>query len=123
MMFENPPSVLGQIQGGRVRALAVTTTRRSKALPQVSTLIEAGLACFDVSAWFGVAAPAGLPPEIVARIGAVLAKVAADPQTVSVMESRGADVAYVPADAAAAFMAADAAKWKQVATFAGIQLS
>jgi tripartite-type tricarboxylate transporter receptor subunit TctC len=57
MMFENLPSALGQIQGNAVKALAVTTTTRSNALPDVPTLAELGVAGFDVSAWYGVAAP------------------------------------------------------------------
>ncbi len=122
-MFENLPSVLGQIESGRVRALAVTTTKRSKALPKVPTLAEAGLAGFDVSAWYGLAAPAGLPAELMTRIGAALAKAAADPEIVAKMEGRGADVAYMAAAESAAFMVADAARWKQVASFAGIQVS
>ena len=122
MMFENLPSVLGQIQGGRVKALAVTTARRSKALPDVPTMAEAGLPDFDVSAWFGLAAPAGLPADVQARLEAALANAARDPATLAEMERRGAEVGFLGATAMARFMASDAARWKQVAAFARISL-
>ena len=122
MMFENLPSVLGQIQGGAVRALAVTTRARSKALPQVPTLVESGMPDFDVSAWYGLAAPAGTPAAVIERVGQALEKVARDADVMRAMESRGADVGFLGAPAMGGFMAADAAKWKRVAGYARITL-
>lgn len=122
MMFENLPSVLGQIQGGAVRALAVTTRARSKALPQVPTLVESGMPDFDVSAWYGLAAPAGTPAAVIERVGQALEKVARDADVMRAMESRGADVGFMGAPAMGGFMAADAAKWKRVAGYARITL-
>ncbi len=122
LMFENLPSVLGQIQGGAVRALAVTTRARSKALPQVPTLVESGMPDFDVSAWYGLAAPAGTPAAVIERVSRALEKVAGDPEVMRAMESRGADVGFMSAPAMGSFMAADAAKWKRVAGYARITL-
>jgi tripartite-type tricarboxylate transporter receptor subunit TctC len=122
MMFENLPSVLGQIQGGAVKALAVTTRSRSKALPSVATLAELGLADFDVSAWYGVAAPAGLSPVVLSALEQAMQKILRDPDVARAMESRGADVGFLGAAPMASFMAADAAKWKRVADFAKITL-
>ena len=122
MMFENLPSVLGQIQGGAVRALAVTTRARSKALPQVPTLVESGMPDFDVSAWYGLAAPAGTPAAVIERVGQALEKVARDADVMRAMESRGADVGFMAAPAMGGFMVADAAKWKRVAGYARITL-
>jgi tripartite-type tricarboxylate transporter receptor subunit TctC len=121
MMFENLPSAMGQINGNRVKALAVTTRQRSKLLPDVPTLAEAGFADFDVSAFYGVAAPAGLPAGISARLEASLAKVAADPTVVAPMERAGATVGFLDGRAAASFMAADAATWKRVVARAGVK--
>jgi tripartite-type tricarboxylate transporter receptor subunit TctC len=121
-MFENLPSVLGQIQGGTVRALAVTTATRSKALPQVPTLIESGLEGFEVSAWYGLAAPAGVPAPVLERLGQALAKVAEQPDLVQEMSSRGAEVGWLDSTAAARFMATDAARWKRVTERARISL-
>lgn len=122
MMFENLPSVLGQIQGGAVKALAVTTTRRSKILPAVPTLVEQGMPAFDVSAWYGVAAPAGTPPAVIAAVEQALQKILREPEVARVMESRGADVGFLAAAPMGTFMATDAAKWKRVADFAKITL-
>jgi tripartite-type tricarboxylate transporter receptor subunit TctC len=122
MMFENLPSVLGQIQAGRVKALAVTTARRSKALPAVPTLAESGMPDFDVSAWYGLAAPAGLPADVLRRLEAALAAAAREGSVLEEMERRGADVAFTDAAASARFMAADAARWKKVVEFAKIRL-
>ena len=120
-MFENLPSVLGQIRGANVRALAVTTRTRSKALPDVPTLAESGMPDFDVSAWFGLAAPAGVPRDIMARLEKALEAVARDAEIVSAMERSGASVAFVNTAGTAAFMTADAAKWKRVVDFAKIK--
>ncbi|MDO8387986.1 MAG: tripartite tricarboxylate transporter substrate binding protein [Polaromonas sp.] len=122
MMFENLPSVLGQIQGGTVKALAVTTSRRSKTLPAVPTLAEQGMPAFDVSAWYGVAAPAGTPPAVIAAVEQALQKILREPEVMRAMESRGADVGFLAAAPMGTFMAADAAKWKRVADFAKITL-
>jgi tripartite-type tricarboxylate transporter receptor subunit TctC len=77
MMFENLPSVLGQIQAGTVKALAVTTRQRSKALAAVPMLSELGFPDFDVSAWYGLAGPAGLPATVVAGLEQALQKMPA----------------------------------------------
>jgi tripartite-type tricarboxylate transporter receptor subunit TctC len=122
MMFDNLPSAMGQIQAGTVRALAVTTTQRSKALPEVPTLIEAGVPDFDVSAWFGLAAPAGLPPAVLARLEQALEKVGKLPEVSAAMQRQGAEPAYLDSKAMATFMTGDAAKWKRVAAFAKITL-
>ena len=122
MMFENLPSVLGQIQSGSVKALAVTTRVRSKTLAAVPTLAESGMGDFDVSAWYGVAAPAGTPAAVVARLEQALEKIARDTEIARTMEARGADVGFLNAAQMGAFMAADAAKWKRVAAYAKITL-
>lgn len=122
LMFENLPSVLGQIQGGAVKALAVTTRTRSKALPQVPTLVESGMPDFDVSSWYGLAAPAGAPVAVVDRIVQALERVARDADVARAMESRGAELGFLGAGAMGSFMAADAAKWKRVAGYARITL-
>ena len=122
MMFDNLPSAIGQIQAGKLRALAVTTAQRSTALPDVPTLAEAGMDGFNVSAWFGVAAPAGLPAPVATRLADALQKVVQQPQVAAAMQRQGADPAFMDAASAAAALNADAAQWKQVAAFAKIQL-
>ena len=68
LMFDNLPSALSQIKGGRLKALAVTSSQRSAVLPDVPTIAEAGpVPGFDASSWFGLLAPAGTPTDIVNR--------------------------------------------------------
>lgn len=122
MMFDNLPSAIGQIQAGRLKALAVTTAQRSSALPNVPTLVEAGVPGFDVSAWFGLAGPAGLPAPVVTLLERQLARIAADPEVIATMARQGADPAAMDSPAFRAFMATDAGRWKKVADFAKIQL-
>lgn len=122
MMFENLPSVIGQIQGGSVKALAVTTRLRSKTIANIPTLAESGLPDFDVSAWYGLAAPAGTPAAVIARLELALEKITRDAEILRSMESRGADVGFLNAQLMGAFMSADAANWKRVASFANITL-
>ena len=122
MMFDNLPSAIGQIQAGKLRALAVTTAQRSSALPDVPTLAEAGMEGFNVSAWFGVAAPAGLPAPVATRLADALQKVVQQPEVAVAMQRQGADPAFIDAASAAAALNADAAQWKQVAAYAKIQL-
>ena len=122
MMFDNLPSAIGQIQAGKLRALAVTTAQRSTALPDVPTLAEAGMEGFNVSAWFGVAAPAGLPAPVATRLADALQKVVQQPEVAAAMQRQGADPTFMDAASAAAALNADAAQWKQVAAFAKIQL-
>jgi tripartite-type tricarboxylate transporter receptor subunit TctC len=77
---------------------------------------------FDVSAWYGLAAPAGTPAALVASVEQALQKLMRDPEIIKSMESRGADLGFLGAAAMGSFMAADAAKWKRVAEFAKITL-
>jgi tripartite-type tricarboxylate transporter receptor subunit TctC len=115
MSFDNLSAVIGQIAAGKVKALAVTTRKRSKALPQVPSLAESGMPDFDVSAWFGLASPAGLPPDVKARLEAAVEFVAQDREVLSAMERTGAEALYLNSAVMASYMAADAIKWKRLA--------
>ncbi|MBL8310378.1 MAG: tripartite tricarboxylate transporter substrate binding protein [Burkholderiales bacterium] len=75
MSFDTVTPVLAHIKAGKLRALAVTTGKRSSALPDVPTLAEAGLKGFDIGTWFGLLAPAGTPKEVVARLSAESMKI------------------------------------------------
>jgi tripartite-type tricarboxylate transporter receptor subunit TctC len=122
MSFDNLSAVTGQIAGGRIKALAVTTRQRSKVLPQVPSLAESGMPDFEVSAWFGLAAPTGLPADVKARIEAAMEKVSRDPEVLSVMEKTGAEALFMNSATMTAFMVADAAKWKRLAAWGRITI-
>jgi tripartite-type tricarboxylate transporter receptor subunit TctC len=74
MSFDTVTPVLPHIKAGKLRALAVTTGKRSSALPDVPTLAEAGLKGFDIGTWFGVLAPVATPKEVVARLNTEMVK-------------------------------------------------
>ncbi|TXD67688.1 tripartite tricarboxylate transporter substrate binding protein, partial [Mitsuaria sp. TWR114] len=91
MSFDTITPVLPHIKAGKLRALAVTTARRSSALPDVPTLEEAGLKGFDIGTWFGVLAPAATPRDIVARLNAEMVKVIQAPEFRKRMDEIGAE--------------------------------
>jgi tripartite-type tricarboxylate transporter receptor subunit TctC len=91
MSFDTVTPVLPHIKAGKLRALAVTTAKRSSALPDVPTLDEAGLKGFNLGTWFGVLAPAGTPKEIVAKLNAEMVKVIHSPDFRKRMEEIGAE--------------------------------
>lgn len=122
MMFDNLPSALGQIQAGKLKALAVTTPQRSSVLPQVPTMAEAGFAGYQVSAWFGLAAPAGLPAAVQMRLEQALERIAKQPDFMAALQKQGAEPAWLDGKGLASFMQADTAQWKTVADYARIQL-
>jgi tripartite-type tricarboxylate transporter receptor subunit TctC len=91
MSFDTVTPVLPHIKAGKLRALAVTTARRSGALPDVPTLEEAGLKGFDIGTWFGVLAPAATPPEILSRLNAEAVKIIQSPEFRARMAEIGAE--------------------------------
>jgi tripartite-type tricarboxylate transporter receptor subunit TctC len=79
MFITTPSSAIGLVQGGRVKALAIASAARIKALPEVPTTAEAGLPGFIVDAWFAFFAPAGTPPEIIGRVNTALREATTQP--------------------------------------------
>jgi len=91
MSFDTVTPVLQHIKGGKLRALAVTTAKRSSALPDVPTMQEAGLKGFDIGTWFGVLAPAATPKDITARLNSEIVKAMHSPDMVKRMAEIGAE--------------------------------
>ena len=92
MMFATAASVIGHIHGGRVRALAVTTLKRTQILPDLPTMDEAGLKGFEASTWHGLVAPAGTPPQIIAALHDAAVKALHDPGVQSSLGKLGIDI-------------------------------
>ena len=91
LSFDTVTPVLQHIRAGKLRALAVTTARRSSALPEVPTLEEAGLKGFDIGTWFGVLAPAATPKDVVARLNTEIVKALQSPELRKRMDEIGAE--------------------------------
>jgi tripartite-type tricarboxylate transporter receptor subunit TctC len=121
-MSINPlAEVIGQIEGGTVRAIAVTTEKRSDVLPDVPTVAEEGVPGYDTAVWWGVLAPAGMPAELTAKIQHDLSEALRDPAVLAYLKKTGATpVGSTPQDFAA-MMHAEADKWGPVIKAANIR--
>ena len=120
MMFDNLPPVIPQIKAGKMRALAVTSLKRSPAMPELPTLDEAGMKGYDVTAWFGLNVAAATPREVVARLNAALNRATAEAKTREQLESRGATVIQGTPEAFRSFVTAEVAKWAPIVKRAGV---
>ncbi|MBU8543373.1 MULTISPECIES: Bug family tripartite tricarboxylate transporter substrate binding protein [Roseomonadaceae] len=114
VMLDQLPSALAQVQGGRVRALAVTGPRRSSLLPDVPTFAESGLADAQATSWGAVMAPAGLPEAATARLSTVLREVLAEPGVQQRLTAAGADAVSSTSAELATTMRDETAKWGRV---------
>jgi len=120
MMIDNIPPQVGNIKSGRVRALAVTSLKRSGALPDVPTFDEIGLKGYEVVSFFGLAARAGTPRETVLRLNAALNKATQDPKLREILESRGSVVVQGTPEDFLNFIKAETAKFAPVIKRAGV---
>ena len=122
LLIANIASLLPQVKARRVRALAVTGARRSKAVPDLPTAAEAGLPGYEYSGWYGLWAPAKTPPAVVSRINADFNRAVKAPQ----FSERFHDAAIEPLGGSekefAAYLAAELRKWSAVAKEAGIRI-
>ncbi len=117
LMFGNATSILPFIRSGKVRALAVTSIKRSPALPDVPTVAESGYPGFEVNEWYGIAVPAGTPRPIVDKLNAEITRIITTPEIKDrLVNQMGADVAAMPPDEFAKFVKAEFAKWTKVVT-------
>jgi tripartite-type tricarboxylate transporter receptor subunit TctC len=119
MMIDIIVSALPLIQGGKLRALAVTTAKRYPALPEVPTMIEAGLPGFTAEQWYAIFAPAGTPPAILARIQSDLARAMQSPELRDNFSKRGAEVFFVEGARFAETVKKDYAQWAEIARLTG----
>jgi len=119
LMFDNLASSLTQVKAGRIRALAVTTAKRTPLAPELPTLSESGLPGFDISTWFGVFVPAGTPKAAVDRIHADFTRALAEPEVREKLVAMGADPVGSTPEAFTAFVAAEAAKYAKLVKASG----
>ncbi len=120
LMFDNLPQQVSLINSGRVRALAVTSLVRSPVMPNLPTFDELGLKGFEVTAWFGLAAPAGTPREVVTRLNDALNRTTQDPQVREALVSRGAAVIQSTPEDLYNFVKREIKKWGPIVKRAGV---
>ncbi|TWO69836.1 tripartite tricarboxylate transporter substrate binding protein [Caenimonas sedimenti] len=116
------PSALQHIKAGKLLAFAVTSPQRLPQLPDVPTASEAGLSGYDSTGWFGVVAPAGTPPAIIARLNAEITAALNDEQIKTSMRNLGVEPAPSRPEAFEAYIAAETQKWSRVIRQANIKL-
>jgi tripartite-type tricarboxylate transporter receptor subunit TctC len=104
---------MGSITGGRLRALASTSNRRSALLPDVPTMAEAGFPEVTVVSWYGFHVPAGTPADVVARLSAAVGAAAADPEVRTRTAGVGGELSFLDTAAFAGFLAEDEARWQK----------
>jgi tripartite-type tricarboxylate transporter receptor subunit TctC len=121
-MFDNLANAMAQVKGGTVRAIAVTTAQRSKLAPDLPTMAEAGLPGFDISTWFGLMAPAGTPPEVVARWNEGIVKALNSPDVREKMLAQGAEPAPMTPTEFAAFIARERDKYARIVKASGAKV-
>ena len=122
LMFESTNSIAPHVRAGRVRALAVTGTRRAHSLPEVPTMIEAGVPGYEVTAWSGVIAPAGLPRPVLERLNAAVNAAINEPATHTRLAEMGSEGGGGTPEEFAALIRQDSAKWAEVVRRSGARI-
>lgn len=121
-MFDNIVTTLPLARSGKMRALAVTTIKRSRTAPEIPTIAESGVAGYDANAWFGVFAPAGTPQAIVNRLHAEISNIVKIPEVHERFLALGGEPVGSSPDQFAAFFKAEVAKWAKVVKESGAQI-
>jgi tripartite-type tricarboxylate transporter receptor subunit TctC len=121
VMFANVPGTLQHVKAGKLKILAATGSRRLSLLPEVPTIAESGLPGYDAPNWYGIFAPAGTPPAVVAKLNAEINKAMASPEFIDHMRLEGADaVGGTPAQFRT-FVQGEIDRWAPVVKSAGVK--
>ena len=121
MMFDTPVVMLPHVAAGKMRALAITSPKRSPQLPDVPTVAESGYPQLEANLWSGLLAPAGTPPEVVAKINATFNEAMNTPEMRAALQKLGAEPQAMSPQEFGRFLAAETQRWSAVVTRAGIK--
>ena len=121
VMFDNTPNVLPHVKAGKLKALAVSSKKRSSLAPDVPTVDESGVPGYDVTVWFGILAPAGTPKEIVARLNTEMVKIMRSPEVTDRFNKAGVDVVASSSEYFSDFLKGEVARWAKVVQDANIK--
>jgi tripartite-type tricarboxylate transporter receptor subunit TctC len=114
LMFDQLPSSLAQVQGGRLKAVAVTSSQRTSIAPEIPTIAESGLPAFEATSWWGVFAPPKTPPDIVAKLNTAIRQALTDPQLLATFKSMGLEVWQSSPEELARLLVDERVKWQKV---------
>ena len=120
LIFSSPPTAVPQVKAGKIRALAVTTAKRSAILPELPTIAESGLPGFEADNWYGIVAAARTPRAIVGRLNAEFVRILSMPEVREVLLRQGLEVAPGTPEAFGAYMKSEYVKWARVIADAGL---
>jgi tripartite-type tricarboxylate transporter receptor subunit TctC len=121
MYFSSVAGARSFIESNQVRALAVSSDARARALPDVPTVAEAGLVGFAINGWYGIVGPARLPADVTAKLNAAIEQALHDPALVARLQQEGEEVAGGPSDRFAALLRGDYDKYRAIVASSGLQ--
>ena len=119
-MFANLSAVIGNVQAGTLRAIAVTSAKRAAAIPEIPTVAEAAIPGFEAATWFALVAPAAAPRDIVARLNAEIQRLLAQPDTQKRFADLGMTSEGSAPEALDTYIRSEIAKWSKVIKAAAI---
>lgn len=120
--FDNLPSVIQYVKSGKLRALGVTSDKRSSALPDTPTIAEAGVPGFEVMSWFGLFAPSQTPSDVKMRLEQLMTKVMSNKDVIEKIRAQGGEPSTMSSADFAKFIDSENRKWKKVVEDSGAQL-
>ena len=121
-MFYHPAAVMALIQGGRIRPIAVSSSTRSSAAPDVIPVDQQGISDFDLAAWWVLCAPAGISPELKVRLREITRTVLSDPEVIQAMQSRGFESKPMRVDEIDPYLSKEVEKWADIVKRAGARV-
>jgi len=122
MYMSSVPTLIGHIKSGKMRPIVVTSRKRTTDLPDAPTVDESGYKGFEAATWFGVAGPAGLPKEVVARLNAAFNKALQDPEVKRKLASQGAEVKGSTPEEFGAYIREETVRWGKVVKDSGAKV-
>lgn len=121
VMFDNTPNVLPHVKAGKLKAIAVSSKKRSSLAPEVPTVDESGVPGYDVTVWFGILAPAGTPKDIIARLNTEMVKIMRTPEVTDRFNKAGVDVVASSPEYFSEFLKGEVGRWAKVVQDANIK--
>jgi tripartite-type tricarboxylate transporter receptor subunit TctC len=122
LMFDNLASAMRQVEAGKVKALAVTSAKRTPLAPDLPTMAEAGVPGFDITTWFGLLAPAGTPPDVIAEWNAEVTRILKSKEVHDRLTALGAQPAPMTPDQFADFIAREMQKYARIVKASGAKI-